>query len=308
MTIYKYFNPDCIEILENSLIRFTQPSIFNDPFECFPYLQEITHVKHVQRVREYLNRHKCSDAEKEGMFLASWKEEHEKHPELNVSYEEFREFLKFKMDAIASLIGDLKKGHGSVDLPSFRRKVVQVMMQIINRVGILCLTEKMDNLLMWAHYSSNHTGFVIEFDEKHTFFGQGRELGSLKKVRYSTTRPEVTMLDPTLSDIELLYKWIEDIFCVKSKHWEYEQEWRMIVPLRGCQSVIASQQGDIYLFELPKSCITGIILGCRMSGQNKERILNALRNDEGYNHVSLRQAEMDEKEFRLSITDISLTA
>ena len=94
-------------------------------------------------------------------------------------------------------------------------------------------------------------------------------MGSLKKVRYSTTRPEVTMLDPTLSDIELLYKWIEDIFCVKSKHWEYEQEWRMIVPLRGCQSVIASQQGDIYLFELPKSCITGIILGCRMSGKIK---------------------------------------
>ena len=79
-------------------------------------LQEITQVKHVQRVREYLNRHKCSDAEKERMFLASWKEEHGKHPELNVTYEEFREFLKFKMDAIASLIGDLKKGLGSVDL------------------------------------------------------------------------------------------------------------------------------------------------------------------------------------------------
>jgi hypothetical protein len=162
----------------------------------------------------------------------------------------------------------------------------------------------MDNLLMWAHYASNHTGFVIEFNEKHSFFDRGSEVGHLKKVRYSITRPEVTLLDPALSDLEHLYQWINDIFCVKSEHWDYEQEWRMIVALRNCQNVLASQQDDIYLFELPKSCITGIILGCRISTENKERILKVLRNDDEYRHVSLRQAEMDEKEFRLHFNKI----
>ena len=162
----------------------------------------------------------------------------------------------------------------------------------------------MDNLLMWAHYASNHTGFVIEFNENNSFFGQGSEIGHLKKVRYSIARPAVTLLDPTLSDMEHIYHWINDIFCVKSEHWEYEQEWRMIVALRNCQKVIASQQDDICLCELPRSCITGIILGCRMSNENKERILNVLRNDNEYGHVSLRQAEMDEKEFRLRFLEI----
>jgi hypothetical protein len=104
--------------------------------------------------------------------------------------------------------------------------------------------------------------------------------------------------------MEHIYQWINDIFCVKSEHWEYEHEWRMIVALRNSQNVIASQQDDICLFELPKGCITGIILGCRMSPENKEGIFNVLRNDDEYRHVSLRQAEMDEKEFRLRFIEI----
>jgi hypothetical protein len=192
-----------------------------------------------------------------------------------------------------------------MDDPSFRSKTVHALTQAVNKeIGILCLTEKMDNLLMWAHYASNHTGFVIEFNEKHSFFDRGSEIGHLKKVRYSITRPEVTLLDPTLSDMEHIYQWINDIFCVKSQHWDYEHEWRMIVALKNFQNVIASQQDEIYLFELPKNCITGIILGCRMSTEHKERILNVLRNDDEYRHVSLRQAEMDEKEFRLRVIEI----
>ena len=302
MALYKYVIPDRMDILESALIRLTQPFVFNDPFECFPYIKEVAHD---DRVNEYLNKHQCNEEEKEKMFLASWKEEREKHPELNVTYEEFRGFLKVKMDQARSFICDLIKGLASMDNPSFRSDIVHALTQLVNKeIGILCLSEKMDNLLMWAHYSSNHTGFVIEFNETHSFFDQGSEIGHLKKVRYSITRPEVTLLDPTLSDMEHIYHWINDIFCVKSEHWEYEQEWRMIVALRNCQNVIASQQDDIYLFELPKNCITGIILGCRMSTGNKEKILNILRNDNEYRHVSLRQAEMDEKEFRLRFSEV----
>ena len=302
MALYKYVIPDRIDVLENSLIRLTQPLVFNDPFECFPYIREVAHG---ERVSEYLKRHQCSEEEKERMLLESWKEEREKHPELNVPYEEFREYLKFKMDQARFFICDLVKGLASMDDPSFRSETVHALTKAINKeIGILCLTEKMDKLLMWAHYASNHTGFVIEFNEKHSFFDRGSEIGHLKKVRYSIARPEVTLLDPTLSDMEHIYQWINEIFCVKSEHWDYEHEWRMIVALKNCQNVIASEQDDIYLFELPKSCITGIILGCRMSTEDKERILNDLRNDDEYRHVSLRQAEMDEKEFRLRFIEI----
>jgi hypothetical protein len=31
-------------------------------------------------------------------------------------------------------------------------------------VGVLCLSEVRDSLLMWGHYTENHEGFVIGFD------------------------------------------------------------------------------------------------------------------------------------------------
>ena len=39
---------------------------------------------------------------------------------------------------------------------------------------ILCLSqvapEAADSFLMWGHYTSNHTGFVLEFDDQHPWF------------------------------------------------------------------------------------------------------------------------------------------
>jgi len=34
--LFKYVHPDRIDILDKSLIRFTQPSLFNAPFEFCP--------------------------------------------------------------------------------------------------------------------------------------------------------------------------------------------------------------------------------------------------------------------------------
>ncbi len=44
-----------------------------------------------------------------------------------------------------------------------------ILQQAIQNNGVLSLTETQDNLLMWSHYSGQHTGMVIEFDESHSF-------------------------------------------------------------------------------------------------------------------------------------------
>jgi hypothetical protein len=30
-------------------------------------------------------------------------------------------------------------------------------------VGVLCFSEKYDNILMWSHYAKSHTGLCVEF-------------------------------------------------------------------------------------------------------------------------------------------------
>lgn len=56
-------------------------------------------------------------------------------------------------------------------------------------IGMLCLTEKEDNLLMWSHYAQNHEGFVIGFDTDHEFFSKTENGTGLWKVKYSFQRP-----------------------------------------------------------------------------------------------------------------------
>ena len=47
MYLYKYLNPDRVDVLKQRRIRFTQPSALNDPFEFKPLFARIIDPTHV---------------------------------------------------------------------------------------------------------------------------------------------------------------------------------------------------------------------------------------------------------------------
>jgi hypothetical protein len=47
---------------------------------------------------------------------------------------------------------------------------------LTNGFGVLTLTEAPDNLLMWAHYAKNYTGFCIGFNSRHWFFSKSDDI------------------------------------------------------------------------------------------------------------------------------------
>jgi hypothetical protein len=51
-----------------------------------------------------------------------------------------------------------------------------------NQLGVLCLTEKADNHLMWIHYAQKHNGFILGFNTQARF--SARKTGSY--VRWPT--------------------------------------------------------------------------------------------------------------------------
>lgn len=56
----------------------------------------------------------------------------------------------------------------------------QKFYEVSNRViGILSLTSKNDNLLMWVHYANSHKGFVVEFNIENVFFNQTVRAGEI---------------------------------------------------------------------------------------------------------------------------------
>src|SRR4051812_34671087 len=42
--------------------------------------------------------------------------------------------------------------------------------------GLICLSARFDDMLMWAHYTRGHSGFVIGFDTSHPFFASGPQI------------------------------------------------------------------------------------------------------------------------------------
>ena len=93
-----------------------------------------------------------------------------------------------------------------------------------------------------------------------------------------------------------------EVFLLKSKEWEYEQEWRMFRLLEDCDERIDNEFGDIHLFSLPPDCIKGIIMGCRMPWRSKCELKRTLFDDERFSQVKLYEATLEEKRFALIIT------
>lgn len=327
MPIYKYVTEERIDILENAHIRFTQPSEFNDPFEVYPYFKSFANIDFIDKSVDEL---KWDDYNKESItkqidkalneaYVSALKINPSKQTELNAAldYLKNHEILNSCKEILLREMNihkpEMKNMLGSCfKLESgYREFMLKILRSALDKeIGILCLTEKYDNLPMWAHYANNHNGFVIEFDEMHTFFNQHNNpkklIGHVNKVCYSLRRPEFMLYDSNLNDSENLDNWINNFLFLKSSMWEYEQEWRMIYTLRDCKNRIKNENHEICLVSLPIECIKGIILGCNISKESKQNIIALLKSNDNYSHIKLSHIELDEKEFRLNVIEDSI--
>ena len=106
---------------------------------------------------------------------------------------------------------------------------------------------------MWAHYADNYAGAVIEFDGAHEFFNGAFD------IQYSSHRP---IRDFTLYSNEPIP--IAEM-CEKSIEWEYEKEVRVARSLSDCQFSRMGSDFPIFVMDVPIECISGVILGERVS-------------------------------------------
>lgn len=172
-------------------------------------------------------------------------------------------------------------------------------------LGILCLTTKFDNLLMWAHYAQSHEGMVIELDGESKFFRQvftelqnsevideelSKDYGYLKEVEYSKTRPAII-----ISHVKSF-----DPFLIKGEEWSYEEEWRMLMPTALAQQIGKDKKGaDVFLYEIPRTAITKVILGCRASDELFNLVKHTKESSPELSHLQIEKMTLDEKDFRL---------
>ena len=288
MNFYKYVPPERIDILQNRLIRFTQPPALNDPFEADPYFYKLgskeEFAKHyAEAIRKFPIRvwddYCKAIGNNPGRFALANKVQ---------KYPDYAEWL-YK---------NLHKKNPEDLLSNLQERFYKLH----NEFGILSLSETSDNLLMWAHYAAGHTGFVLVLDGSHDFFKGAVSLPGLAKpelVEYSSERPRMTA-EETSEETAM-----QDIFFIKGSDWKYEKEWRYLKNINDAhKKIINTNSHDVHLFRLPSKCIKGVILGCYSSEKLKNKILELRRDDSEFGHLQILQARTSETDYDLEIKEI----
>ena len=153
--------------------------------------------------------------------------------------------------------------------------------KIAEKIGVLCLSTGRDDILMWSHYADSHRGICLEFDGHSEFFARAHE------VRYLSVRPKINPFRQ--SDVQMT----ESALLTKAKHWEYEQEWRLIEYTNG---------PGVYRF--PSEALTGVVLGAQISADHKEKVIGWVAARDG--PVKLYQSSPSDSSFSLNIEEVSL--
>lgn len=170
----------------------------------------------------------------------------------------------------------LSQCHALSDPDHYLECYLNMSAGVRSSLGVVCFSERNDNLLMWAHYANNHDGICIELEAKPDLFSWGHDesnnlnfpptnkhryknCGVLTKVKYSRDRP--LFMDPAELEHET------ESWFTKSEDWAYEQELRVLIPLDN-----AIRRDDMFFCAIDKQCIKSIILGCQMDSEEKKEV------------------------------------
>ncbi len=193
------------------------------------------------------------------------------------------------------------------DLESFRNEIMRITNKFLSNSYTTCFSESKSDFLMWSHYASKHSGVCLEFilDNKGMFpyvLNGYRKLDKVKyvenhsvweieshiywdrlhKVDYKTEQPFINFFEfsPVFANendcdlIGLSKSWthkfafqLESIFCLKTKPWRYEKEWRAIEINFG-----ESKQPEERIRHYPLESLSAIYFGMRTPDSAKHRI------------------------------------
>lgn len=276
--LFKYLPPERVDVVAKGLLRYTQLGAFNDPFDGRPHMTALG-----------------TDAELRESLARIIPEENRR------AYDTLSEDVKTQIpfEAFSALAISIA-AHGT---PSFMDQMRELApsfqawfhSKMDEYVGVLSLSILPDNILMWSHYSGGHTGFVLGFDAQHLYFnGKLSESDELRHVREVIYREERTQAPMTAMDgVEM--------FFVKSTHWAYEKEWRILRPLEDAEVTIDAKPYPVHLFRFPESALRQIIFGPKIDQVTKGELIAAVAARPALHHVTFMQATLESNRYAVNI-------
>lgn len=162
----------------------------------------------------------------------------------------------------------------------------QIIERKLSKKRVLCLSEKNDDILMWAHYGDSNRGLCIGYNtEKLCDFlyeNFKKHFWGIYKVQYSSLYPEII---PTIGRS---FRNVLKRIIIKSLVWSYEREWRLIFYHPKSISITIHEE-----------IVEEIILGSNVSEDTEKEI--SLIQREKYPHAKVFKVEPDDSEFKLNV-------
>jgi hypothetical protein len=291
---FKYYTADtAIKVLTTQKVRWNSPLNFNDPFDCYFSPEpkfDVSKMAHKKRERllDLVSQDTEPDFDPQNPYVKYLLtlRQHAK----SMSREQAREKL-------GTILDELGYGNGLENLTSLWREIWKKMMADFR---LLCVCESKDNLLLWTHYTNNHTGAVFQFE---CIAELDVPLLAAQRVVYSDEPPGLATEDEWLDSVLGLRplntgeEVNRRLVTTKVRALEHEKEWRVVSGRRHYEN-----QGyeDIKFF--PRE-ISKVFFGCRMTDSHKADILSLLSGS--FAHTEAYQARQHPKKYQLEFDRIN---
>lgn len=261
--IYKYCffdeNDYSINNLKHNQIYLNSPDNFNDPYDCcISYFFEDV-WKDISKVH-IENSMNLSDIEQSKILSLL---------EKGMTIFEIKKKFKYNetiVEEINFIIEDIQDNIEELYMDKLQKNIYR-------NIKISCFSETHNNILMWAHYAKNHTGFCIEYDITNLDFADFKnELYPL----FYKNKPIITF--KKAEDIRNLSFFLISML-TKFKHWNYEKEWRFIK--------LCSKEN---YFNMPCKP-SAVYLGTKISDDNWQKIVQLCKEQSIHCHKMIKRAE-----------------
>lgn len=272
--MFKYFPETRFSFFHKPMLRFTPSNELNDPFECRSAYNSI-----------------CSPEALE--VYIRFKKTGEK-PKGSIRLKDIREEFDDLWDSEDVAASEEKVRHANTaNVETFMEKINSG----ISKIGIISFSATNSCPTMWAHYASEHKGFVIEFDRCHRFFEENAGCDDDgNKIGIPTSGPDDVFYTKDRAEAD---KYHAAFFRVgfsppfrKSTSWAYEKELRMVT----YDASQFNEDGVVGLTDCPPEAIVGVYLGLKPSEQSINSVKAFCLK---YPDVEAQKAYLDNKKYEI---------
>ena len=199
LMLYKYLSSGRWQVLEQCKILFSAPSSLNDPFEVLPGTSFIE----TPDFKEAMKNQARQDFQFRWALLDARSGQQTQWDE--------RKFCRW----FDSAFGSTKE--------NLRQEAVNIVGPVRDILRILCFSKvspwSPEAILLWAHYTEGHKGFVVELSEDHPWIRshfENRAISECGEVEYKNARPDVEFFPNKIGT----GGYSKSLFR-KSAHWAY---------------------------------------------------------------------------------------